>query len=505
MKDKITEEIAIGSFWNFLLTFSARIGSLFFVIITARFLLPESFGIYNLTVSIALILLITIDAGINQALLKYVSSALKNNNKELAAANFRYLFKLKIFITVLLSFFLIILAYPLSYYIFRKPALFIPIIFSSFYILANSIGSFYSSYFYIIKKLGYVTIKQVIFEILRIIGVLAVFLIIAKEYYVIGTIGILTITMFFSTLYILYVLKKLNPFLFQNPNKEDKEVDKKRIIKFSIYSGAIGSLLIIFGFIDTIMIGIFLEASYVGYYNAALAIVTGIWGFLNLSQILLPIFSELNDAQIKKEFNKIFKYLTMLAIPAIFGILVLGKYFIRLIYGYEYLPAVNAFYVLSILILHIPLIDLITPLFFAKEKQKIIIKSLILSTIINVVLNFIFIIYLMRISMELAIVGAAFASLISQTFYLLTLLIFSKKKWGISMNFSYLIKPVIASLIMSLILILINSKIADVNLFIGVGEIFIGIIIYFLLMIILKGISKEDFSLLKDVTKNFLK
>ena len=500
MKDKVSEDIALGSFWNFLLTLAARIGSLFFVVIIARFMLPESFGIYSLAVSIALILLVTIDAGINQSLLKYVSEAINADNKKLASARFRYLFRLKLIITLVVSFCLILLAYPLAYFIFQKPALFLPIIFSAFFILVNSIGNFYSSYFYIIRKLGYVTIKQVIFEIIRIFGVLGIFLVVAQQHYVIGTLGVLVISMSIALLFLVYNLYRLSPFLTE---KSTESIHKEQMLRFIWSYSFIGSLLVIFGYIDTIMIGIFLEASYVGYYNLALAFVTGIWGFLNLSQILLPIFTEIKNEQIHTEFNKVFRYICMLALPAIFGILVLGKYLIVLIKE-AYLPAESPFYVLAILILIVPLIDMFTPLFSAKDKLKIIMYGVITATIMNIVLNYFFITLFLRISPIMAMVGASLSTIISQSFYLGILMVYAKKYFNVHLEMRQIIKPLIAALGMYFILTTINSYINDFTLLIGIAEILFGVLIYFTTLFLIKGVRTEDIALVKHTFLRFL-
>ena len=464
--------------------------------------MPESYGIYILAVSIALILLISIDTGINQSLLRYVSEALHKKNKELAKANFRYLLRLKISITLIVAVLLIILAYPLSLYVFKKPALFLPLIVSGFYILVNSVGSFYSSYFYIIKKLGYLTVKQIIFEVIRISGALVMFFVVAEQHHVIGTIGVITISMLLAVLYLRYHLKKIQPFIFEATGKKEKEADRKRMISFSLYFGTIGSLLVIFGYVDIIIIGIFLDASYVGFYSVALALVIGILGFLNLSQILLPLLTGMDDDKIQKEFNTILKYIAVLAVPAIFGILVLGNYFI-LIYGPEYAPAVWPFYVLSLLILEIPLIDMISPLFSAKERQQIILKGIIFSTVLNIILNIIFIQLFMKISLVMAIVGAAVATVISQGVYLMILLYYAKRDYNIHLQFGFLVKPFIASVIMAIVLFAINSFFAAVPIFMVIIEIFLGAGIYFLIIFLIKGLGKEDLLLLNDILKKF--
>lgn len=501
MEEGISEQIAVNSFWNFLVIFFARLGGLVFIIIVARFLLPESFGLYNLALSVSLILITALDVGINQTLMRYIAEALGKKKKELASAEFKYLLKLKLSITLGLAILLILLSYPLSFFVFKKPALFLPLLFSSIYILSYSFGSFYNVYFYVIKKVDYISKKQFIFEISRIVGVLLLFLFVAREYYIIGTIGILSVTMFFATLYLIYNLKKLSPYIFDRSNEK---VEKKRIFKFFIYLGIIGSFLVIFGYVDIIMIGSFLDAEYVGFYTAGLALVAGIWSFLNISNILLPVFTQMKDHDLHAAFNRVFKYLTILAIPSIFGIFALGRYFINIIYGSEYLPAVLPFYILSILVLEIPLIHILTSLFSAKEKPKYVIKLVVIATLMNIILNYFLISSFLKVSADYAIMGAAIATLTSQTFYLFGLLIYAKKELKIKLHFSYLIKPIIASVIMMAILLFLNSML-DVNLLIGILEIILGVVIYFSIMILIKGVEKTDIHLLKEVIKKLRK
>lgn len=499
MENGVVQQIAVNSFWNFLMVLSARIGGLIFIIIIARFLLPESFGIYNLALSIALILLVSVDNGIDQSLLRYVSEAFGNKNKKLAAASYKYLLKLKMIITLFLALFLVIISYPVSIYLFKKPSLFLPLLFSSFYLIAYSWGSFYTTYFYVIEKVNYITIKQLIYETSRIFGVFFIFLFISQKFHVIGTISILSITMFISSFFLIYNLKRINPFLFE---KTDVKVDRKRIFEFFLYLSAIGSFLVIFGYIDTIMIGIFLEASYIGFYSAALALTSGLWSLLNISNILLPIFTKMKDHDLQTAFDKVVKYLVILAIPAIFGIFVLGEYFIKYIYGPEYISSIYPFYILSFLILEIPLISIITSLFSSREKPKYVVNTIIIAALMNVILNYLLIKYFLKFSPELAIVGAAIATLASQTFYLFGLIIYTKKELKIKVKFRYLTKPIIASIAMVLVLYFFNSQIKEINLIYGLIEVLIGVFIYFIVMIFIKGIGKNDFNLLRNVLLN---
>ena len=224
--DNLKEQIAVGSFWNFLMVLVARIGGLIFTILLARFLQPQNFGIYNLALSIALILLVSIDTGINQSILRYVSEAIGKGEKKRAAADYKYLFRLKMMITIGISLSLLVLAYPLSMYVFKKPLLFLPLLLSSLYVLAYSLGSFYEYFFYAIEKVKFITVKQFLFEISRITGILLMFYFLDRSKYVIGTITILIIAIVLSGLFLLINMRTVSPYIFERNNET---VDKKRI------------------------------------------------------------------------------------------------------------------------------------------------------------------------------------------------------------------------------------------------------------------------------------
>ena len=57
-----------------------RVGNLIFSIILARFLMPEGFGIYNLALSVSLVIVIFSDLGIDVTLTRYLTKSLKAGN-----------------------------------------------------------------------------------------------------------------------------------------------------------------------------------------------------------------------------------------------------------------------------------------------------------------------------------------------------------------------------------------------------------------------------------------
>ena len=120
---------------------------------------------------------------------------------------------------------------------------------------------------------------------------------------------------------------------------------------------------------------------------------------------------------------------------------------------------------------------------------------------LNITLNYFLIIFLLKISPIWAIGGVAIATLISNYFYLIYMGVISNKKFGIIFKKEYIIKPLIASLVMFFILVLIRDFIKDMNLFTGILEIVLGVLIYFGVIVLIKGLKKEDYSLFSQVLK----
>ena len=133
-EESISRQVIKNSFWNILATLVNRAGALIFIVLITRWLIPELFGVYTLTLSIALVFATLADLGINSTLIRYVSKAIAKNKKGEAAAYFAFLFKIKLFFSGIITVLLLILAYPLAYNIFQKPALFLPLIIAAFYI-----------------------------------------------------------------------------------------------------------------------------------------------------------------------------------------------------------------------------------------------------------------------------------------------------------------------------------------------------------------------------------
>ncbi len=497
----LSQQTIKNSFWNFSSSLITRAGALLFTIILARFLSPEKFGIYNLVMSISFIFMIFFHSGINETFLRYFSNALGKQDKKKTLSYFHYLLKIKFIGSGIFSLALLFLAYPLAYYIFKKPILFFPLLLASFYIFVFSFEEFFSIIFFALKKVKYVAVKEIILQFSRILISLLVFLSIASAYYILGIIFGLIIASIFVLFFVLYHIRKFLPYLFKK-NGKIGEKDKKRIIKFLIYI-AIGSIsFTFFGYIDILMLGLLIkDASFIGYYRSAFILVSSIGGLLTFSHVLLPIFVQIKKQRLQRAFNKVFRYSIILTIPATIGIILFSKYIIRAIYGYNYLPASILLYSLAPLIFLGCIVALFLNLFSALEKPRVYLPLLISIIIFNIFLNYILIIWLSSYSLIMGTTGAAIATITSWFFYACGLGILSKKRLNIKINLKTLFKPFFSSIIMAIMVFFVVSYVKEMTLIAGFLEIIFGALIYITIMLFIGGITKEDIFLFKELFK----
>ncbi len=209
------------------------------------------------------------------------------------------------------------------------------------------------------------------------------------------------------------------------------------------------------------------------------------------------MFTKLKKSKTENALNQIFKYLTIFAVPAAFGLLILGKYFVRFFYDYSYIPAALPLYFLSFLIIPVVYVSVFLPLFSAREKPQIFAKIIVAASILNIILNYILIKALLPVSSIWATAGASIATLTSWIFYLIAVVYVSKKELGIAVSFKHLIRPFIAGIIMSGAVLYTMTFFKDMTFISGTLEILLGILVYFGALFLIGGIKREDFELIK--------
>ena len=205
-----------------------------------------------------------------------------------------------------------------------------------------------------------------------------------------------------------------------------------------------------------------------------------------ISKSAYPILSRLfkkSLAELKIFIENYTRLMFILAIPLCFGGLILSPLIINFIYGEEYKEAILVFQILIISASIIYITAIYAHSLQACQKQKTHLVGMGIGSIINITLNFLLI-------PKFGLYGAAFVTLLTQSFVLLFTYFKFSKIIKISI-IKYTIKPLIASLVMFTVLYFLN-----LNLFI---LLFLGIVVYFIVMIIIRGISRNDVNMIKNI------
>jgi stage V sporulation protein B len=392
--------------------------------------------------------------------------------------------------------FLLSLSKFLSYNIFNKPIIFLPLLFSSLYILANSFAGVFKTIFVAKKNLKKLFFLEIVFEFSKIIFAILAIYMLSEKFVLAGIFTALALASFLTFLSSLFLIKKDKEIIFG----KTEPVERRRIFSYLESMTIVSLSLVVFGSIDTLMLGYFVETEFIGFYRVALSLVTTVASFFGFSSVLLPIFTQLNGDRFERAFDKVAKYSSILVIPSMFGLIIIAKYFILAIYGGEYLLATKSLYILSVFIFISPFVALYSSIFKAQEKIKTLAKVVVASLLMNIILNYFLIKSFLSISQEYAIVGAGIATAISRGFYLIYLANKSHKIFKTKLPWNTIIKSFFASFIMALFLIWFSS-VVDMNIYFGILEIILGAGIYFAVMFLIKGIKGEDLNLLRGLIR----
>lgn len=471
-----------------------RAGGLIFTIIVARLLAPELFGAYSLALAVMLIVLTFADFGLGQTSIRFIADALGQKNKKLARSYFKFLFKYKFFITLGFVLLLIIFAKAIAIFLFGKPEITLPLQAAAVYLFFVSTLDFISYTFFAAKKAQFYTVREIVFQITRIATVPFLIIFLAVEYKIVGVFLALAIAAILALIVSFFNMRRISAFLLKGPVVK---VERKRILRFAFLL-MIGILPgVFFTYIDSLMLGAMLPIEYVGFYRAAYTIVASVGGLLMFYLAILPFFTQLKGERFRKVFKKLFHFTAIVAIPAAFGVALISKPFIKILFGAEYLPAIFPLYILSLLILDFALFTYFTSAFQAKEKPEVPTKFVIIAAILNVILNFFLIKTFAAIRIDLGMIGAALATITSRYFYGFAISISAAKQLKLKPDFASIYKPFLASIGMSIFLIVMLMLFYPTNIFIGLLHILLAAIVYGILLFLIRGITMKDILYIK--------
>ncbi|HOF44581.1 MAG TPA: polysaccharide biosynthesis C-terminal domain-containing protein, partial [Candidatus Pacearchaeota archaeon] len=94
--------------------------------------------------------------------------------------------------------------------------------------------------------------------------------------------------------------------------------------------------------------------------------------------------------------------------------------------------------------------------------------------------------------------GVSLATSVSRIFLLGLLVFYAKKEFNFGVRGIGLRAPIFATVIMSLFLVTFNYFV-DINIWYGILEVISGAIIYFIFLMLGKGLDKDDWKLVKGI------
>lgn len=240
---------------------------------------------------------------------------------------------------------------------------------------------------------------------------------------------------------------------------------------------------------DRYIIGYFLGPTQVGIYSASYVIGSVIsFLYTPISLVFLPTITKLYEEksdELRTHLKFTFKLFLLLALPALFGVSALSQPLLMLLTTSTFTGTFFIVIFVAIGDLFFGFSNIFSNILMLSKKTKLISASYLVSAVINVLLNLILV-------PLIGITGAALSTL--STFFILFLLMdfFSSKEMSIDWDPKFTVKCIFASIIMVLFLFKFNFTGLKIII-----SIFLGIIIYFIVLIVIKGIGKEEYMLLK--------
>jgi len=246
---------------------------------------------------------------------------------------------------------------------------------------------------------------------------------------------------------------------------------------------------------DRYVIGFFMSANAVGIYSASY----GLGGLLvffyyPLSTVLLPALTHSYEDnkihEVKTTLKYSLKFFLMFAIPSFFGLSILSKSILTTLTTSEF---VGGSMIVSIIALATVLFNCssintnVLNLFKETKKVGLIYGA---SASINIIMNIILV-------PIIGIVGAAIATLITFMVHLFVVSKISFKRVSYDIDFKFIMKSTVSSVIMAFVVWKLNPY-GAINILISIG---FAAGVYFGVLILLRGFTREEYEFLRGLFK----
>lgn len=441
-----------------------------YFVLVARFIGVEDLGKYTFALSFTTLFAVFVDLGFSQALIREAAKFKERTNQYLSSV-----IAIKLIFSVIVYLVVVVLINSLGYPPVTRGLVYL----SGLIMIIDQFTLSFWGVFRGWRNLKYESISIVINQIIIVaVGVVVLCLRLPLIYLMLPFICGSTFSLLFSAIAVRRVLKiNFKIFLARE--------EIKFLMKIALPFALIAIFSRVYGNIDSIMLSKLIGDKAVGWYSVAMKIPFALQFIpAALAAAIFPAFSHhfMHDKeQLKLTFERVSRFLIIVALPVSFGIAVLAKPIILFFYGQAYLPAAICLQLLMLGLFFVFLNFPLGSLMNSCDRQVTNTKLVGITMLFNVILNVILI-------PKYSFSGAAIAFLISHLFLFTAGLIvsgriipFGKKDFFITFS-----KVLLSAFIMSAVIYALLDKIHFIAL------IFLGAIIYFACLVGLRGITRAD-------------
>jgi O-antigen/teichoic acid export membrane protein len=477
----------------------SKISTYVYRIIVARHFGPEVYGLLALALMVVGWFGAFSSLGLSPGLVRFISlyRGKKQNNK------IKHIIRFSIAALTITGIFsaivVFILADTIAISIFKNPSLspFLQIfsIIIPLSLFSNILTSIIQGY----EKIAWFSFINNIFANILRIGALVALIFLGLNTnsiplsYLIMTFGVLAISY--------YVVRYKIKGVFGKYKLRNKKTINKALLSYSwpvLFSGIIAS---IFFWIDTFFIGFYNGATSVGHYNAATPIALLLTFAPQLFlQLFLPLITReygKNRHKVIKELSKqVNKWISIINMPVFFMMILFPGAIINILFGPEYLVAESSLRILAVGLFIYSFSNISNNLISMAGKSKVILFSLLITSLIDVVLNIILV-------PKYGISGAAFSTSISYIVLAGAYIYKANSFVSVIPLRRKMLKIFFISMIPAALLLVARNFIA-INLltFIILGVFFL--LVYILLILITKSLDDEDIMILRLLKNKIL-
>lgn len=317
-------------------------------------------------------------------------------------------------------------------------------------------------------------------SIVKIAGVILVFILVKDQNAVWRYIFILAFTAFVGQLFMWFNVPRLI-------NRVDiRKLNFRRHIKSTIILFLPSIATYVYTSLDKVMVGAITNADEVGFYSQsekiiklAMTIVT------SLGVVMIPRMTTLiknqNWEMVKKNLNKAFRFVFFLSMPMIAGMVAISDTFIPWFLGEGFERCILLFQILSPLIIIIGIASITgQAVLVSLNKQSYYTVTVVSGAVVNCIFNFILI-------PQCAALGASFATLIAEGIVTILQLIGIKHYFDHKAFIVNLVKYTICSFFMFVIVRFINMTLSMQDSFLQLGiDVLVGFASYILILTVLR-------------------